>query len=46
MELEKLVVYVALAFALVLELIQMRYNSNLAAYRAERSAAMGAGGTE
>lgn len=34
MHMEKLMVYFAMVFAVVLELIQMRYNSNLAKYRA------------
>lgn len=34
MPLEKLMVYFAMVFAVVLELIQMRYNSNLERYRA------------
>ena len=33
MPIEKLMVYFAMVFAVVLELIQMRYNSNLARYR-------------
>ncbi len=36
--LEKLMVYFAMVFAVVLELIQMRYNGNLARYRAEQAA--------
>ena len=36
--LEKLMVYFAMVFAVVLELVQMRYNSNLARYRAEQDA--------
>ena len=36
--LEKLMVYLAMVFAVVLELVQMRYNSNLARYRAEQDA--------
>ena len=35
---EKLMVYCAMVFAVVLELIQMRYNGNLARYRAEQAA--------
>lgn len=34
MELEKLIVYAALVFAFILEIVQMRYNHNLARYRA------------
>ncbi|MDO4290746.1 MAG: TerC family protein, partial [Eggerthellaceae bacterium] len=37
MHMEKLMVYFAMVFAVVLELIQMRYNSNLAKYRAEQA---------
>lgn len=37
MHLEKLMVYFAMVFAVVLELVQMRYNSNLAKWRAEQS---------
>lgn len=40
MELEKLVVYGALAFALVLELVQMRYNTNLRAFEEEQRVAL------
>jgi predicted tellurium resistance membrane protein TerC len=36
MELEKLIVYCALAFALILEIVQMRYNTNLRAFEAEQ----------
>ena len=43
MELEKLLVYCALAFGLILELVQMRYNSNLKRFRAENG--LGADGT-
>ncbi len=39
MHLEKLMVYFAMVFAVVLELIQMRYNSNLEHYRQEREEA-------
>lgn len=39
MHLEKLMVYFAMVFAVVLELIQMRYNSNLERYRQEREEA-------
>ena len=35
MHMEKLMVYCAMVFAVVLELIQMRYNSNLAKWKAE-----------
>ena len=38
MELEKLLVYVALAFSLVLEFVQMRYNSNVKRFEAEQAA--------
>ena len=34
MHLEKLMVYFAMVFAIVLELVQMRFNANLARYRA------------
>lgn len=37
MHLEKLMVYFAMVFAVVLELIQMRYNGNLARYQQERA---------
>lgn len=37
MHLEKVMVYFAMVFAIVLELIQMRYNSNLARYRASEA---------
>ena len=36
MHMEKLMVYCAMVFAVVLELIQMRYNSNLAKWKEER----------
>lgn len=36
MHMEKLMVYFSMVFAFVLELIQMRFNSNLAAYEQER----------
>ncbi|WP_165060070.1 MULTISPECIES: TerC family protein [unclassified Adlercreutzia] len=36
MHLEKLMVYFAMVFAIVLELIQMRYNSNVRAYRLQQ----------
>lgn len=36
MPLEKLIVYFAMVFCIVLELIQMRYNKNYAAWRKER----------
>ena len=39
MHLEKLMVYFAMVFAVVLELIQMRYNSNLERYRQDREEA-------
>lgn len=39
MHLEKLMVYFAMVFAVVLELIQMRYNSNLERYRQDREQA-------
>ncbi len=37
MELEKLCVYVALAFALILELVQMRFNTNLKKFEKEQA---------
>ena len=37
MHMEKLMVYFAMIFSIVLELIQMRYNSNLAKYRASKA---------
>lgn len=43
MELEKLIVYCALAFALVLELVQMRYNTNLRTFE-EQHAVLSEGG--
>lgn len=39
MHLEKLMVYFAMIFAVILEFIQMRYNSNLAKYMSEQSGA-------
>lgn len=41
MHLEKLMVYFAMVFAVILELIQMRYNAKVAAYREERVQAAG-----
>lgn len=38
MHLEKLMVYFAMVFAVILELVQMRYNSNLERYRTSPSA--------
>lgn len=43
MELEKLVVYGALAFALILELVQMRYNTNFRAFEEEQRASLAEG---
>ena len=36
MPLEKLIVYFAMVFCIVLELIQMRYNANFLAWRKDR----------
>ena len=41
MHAEKVMVYFAMIFAFVLELIQMRYNSNLARFRSDQQAAVG-----
>lgn len=41
MHLEKLMVYFAMIFAIILELIQMRYNSNVRKYRDEHHAIAG-----
>ncbi len=38
MHMEKLMVYFAMVFSIVLELIQMRYNTNLKKYESERAA--------
>lgn len=40
MHAEKLMVYFAMVFAIVLELIQMRFNANLAKYRASKNGQM------
>lgn len=45
MPLEKLMVYFAMVFCVVLEVIQMRYNSNVAKWQQERQAAMAGGAT-
>jgi predicted tellurium resistance membrane protein TerC len=37
MHLEKLMVYFAMVFAILLELVQMKYNSNLRSYLAEKA---------
>lgn len=42
MHMEKLMVYFAMVFAVILELVQMRFNSNLERYRAEQRALRGA----
>ena len=42
MPVEKLMVYFAMVFSLVLELIQMRFNKNLDAWKAERAASLAA----
>ena len=44
MTLEKLMVYFAMLFSFILELIQMRYNTNLTKYQAERAATLAAEG--
>ena len=41
MHAEKVMVYFAMIFAFVLELIQMRYNSNLARFRSDQQTAVG-----
>lgn len=41
MHMEKLMVYFAMVFAVVLELVQMRWSSNLAKWEAEQNAAAG-----
>jgi predicted tellurium resistance membrane protein TerC len=41
MELEKLIVYCALAFALILELVQMRYNTNLRTFEEQHALSEG-----
>ena len=41
MHAEKVMVYFAMIFAFGLELIQMRYNSNLARFRSDQQAAVG-----
>ena len=38
MHMEKLMVYFAMVFSIILELIQMRYNTNLKKYESERAA--------
>lgn len=45
MPLEKLMVYFAMVFCVVLEVIQMRYNSNVAKWQQERQAATAGGAT-
>ena len=46
MPVEKLMVYFAMVFSLILELIQMRFNKNLDAWKAEHTAAIAAAESE